>query len=175
MNLNMDLRSKDSELGAKKTLENIGSMIKVTKEKKIGLSGKTLYVPGMDYGASRLFCSVFKSFGVNAIPNINSDGKTIELGAKYTSGEECLPEKITIGDFMKVVLSADFDVKNTVFFMPISNGPCRFGQYAPYFKQVLKKTGHGDVNVLSPSGEDGYGGIAEDTNALLRKVTRFDI
>jgi predicted nucleotide-binding protein (sugar kinase/HSP70/actin superfamily) len=160
MNLNMDVNSN----------KNISSIIKVARGKKIGLAGKTLYVPGMDYGASRLFCSVFKSFGVNAIPNIKTDSKSIELGAKYTSGEECLPEKVTIGDFMKVVLSSDFDVKNTVFFMPISNGPCRFGQYAPYFKQVLKKTGHGDVNVLSPSGEDGYGGIAEDTNSLLRKA-----
>lgn len=138
--------------------------------KKSPLEGKTLYVPGMDYAASRLFCSVFKSLGVNAIPNINSDSKTLELGSKYTSGEECLPEKITVGDFMKVVLSPDFDVDNTAFFMPISNGPCRFGQYAPYFKQILKKTGHGDVNVISPSGEDGYSGVAENTNTMLRKA-----
>lgn len=138
--------------------------------KKSPLEGKTLYVPGMDYAASRLFCSVFKSLGVNAIANINSDSKTLELGSKYTSGEECLPEKVTVGDFMKVVLSPDFDVDNTAFFMPISNGPCRFGQYAPYFKQILKKTGHGDVNVLSPSGEDGYGGVAENTNTMLRKA-----
>ena len=138
--------------------------------KKSPLEGKTLYVPGMDYAASRLFCSVFKSLGVNAIANINSDSKTLELGSKYTSGEECLPEKVTVGDFMKVVLSPDFDVDNTAFFMPISNGPCRFGQYAPYFKQILKKTGHGDVNVVSPSGEDGYGGVAENTNTMLRKA-----
>ncbi|MEI6092781.1 MAG: hypothetical protein WCQ47_03765 [bacterium] len=138
-------------------------------EKKNDLKGKTLYIPGMDHAASRLFCSVFKSLGVNAIPNIHSDSKTLELGSKYTSGEECLPEKVTIGDFMKVVLSPDFDVENTAFFMPISNGPCRFGQYAPYFKQILKKTGHGDVKVISPSGEDGYSGVAENTNTMLRK------
>ena len=140
------------------------------EKNKAALKGKTLYVPGMDYAASRLFCSVFRSFDVHAIANINSDSKTLELGSKYTSGEECLPEKVTVGDFMKVVLAPDFDVERTAFFMPISNGPCRFGQYAPYFKQILKKTGHGDVNVYSPSGEDGYGGIAENTNAALRKA-----
>ena len=140
------------------------------KAKKMSLVGKNLYIPGMDYTASRLFCAMFKSFDVNAIPNIKSDGKTIELGSKYTSGEECLPEKITIGDFMKVVLAPGFDPEKNVFFMPISNGPCRFGQYAPYFTHVLKKHGHGDVQVLSPSGEDGYGGLAEDTTRLLRKA-----
>ncbi len=138
-------------------------------KKHISLEGKNLYIPGMDYAASRLFCAVFKSFDVNAIPNINSDGKTIELGSKYTSGEECLPEKITIGDFMKVVLSPGFDPQKNVFFMPLSNGPCRFGQYAPYFTHILKKHGHGDVQVFSPSGEDGYSGLAEDTTKLLRK------
>lgn len=138
---------------------------------EVKLQGKKLYVPGMDYGASRLFCSVFKSFGVEAFPHIDSNERTLELGAKYTSGEECLPEKITIGDFMRVVLDdPNFDAKNTYFFMPISNGPCRFGQYAPYFKLVLKNLGLNDVKVYSPSGEDGYAGIAEDSTKLLRKA-----
>jgi predicted nucleotide-binding protein (sugar kinase/HSP70/actin superfamily) len=134
------------------------------------LVGKTLYVPGMDYASSRLLCSALKSIGINAIANVNSDAKTIEIGSKYTSGEECLPEKVTVGDFMKVVLSPDFDADNTAFFMPISNGPCRFGQYAPYFKLILKKNGYNNVQVFSPSGEDGYGGIADDTNSFLRKA-----
>ncbi|HOW17171.1 MAG TPA: hypothetical protein PK443_05600, partial [bacterium] len=139
-------------------------------EKQISLAGKNLYIPGMDYAASRLFCGVFKAFDVNAVPNVKTDAKTIELGSKYTSGEECLPEKITIGDFMKVVLAPDFDPEKNVFFMPLSNGPCRFGQYAPYFTHILKKHGHDGVQVLSPSGEDGYGGLAEDTTSLLRKA-----
>lgn len=138
---------------------------------KVKLKGKTLYVPGMDYGASRLFCSVFKAFGVNAIPNIDSNERTMELGSKYTSGEECLPEKITMGDFMRVVLDdPNFDEANTYFFMPISNGPCRFGQYAAYFKLVLKNIGYHNVNVYSPSGEDGYAGISDNTTSLLRKA-----
>jgi len=81
------------------------------------LQGKTLYVPGMDYAASRLFCSVFKAFGINAVANVNSDSKTIEIGSRYTSGEECLPEKVTIGDFMKVVLADGFDPDKNVFFI----------------------------------------------------------
>jgi predicted nucleotide-binding protein (sugar kinase/HSP70/actin superfamily) len=71
---------------------------------------------------------------------------------------------------MKVVLSPDFDADNTAFFMPISNGPCRFGQYAPYFKLILKRNGYNNVEVFSPSGEDGYAGIAEDANSFLRKA-----
>ena len=139
--------------------------------KRTTLEGKTMYVPGMDYAASKLVCSVLRSKGINAIANVTPDGKTLELGSKYTSGEECLPEKVTIGDFMKVVLSPDFDAENTAFFMPISNGPCRFGQYAPYFKLILKKNGFGNVNVVSPSGEDGYDSLVEgSTTSLVRKA-----
>lgn len=136
----------------------------------ISLEGKTLHVPGMDYAASRLFCAVFKAFGVNAKADVHADSKTIEIGSKYTSGEECLPEKVTIGDFMKVVLAEDFDPKKHVFFMPISNGPCRFGQYAPYFQLTLRNHGFKDVEVMSLSGEDGYGGIAKNSNVLMRKA-----
>ncbi|MFH1223258.1 MAG: CoA activase, partial [Pseudomonadota bacterium] len=130
----------------------------------ISLEGKNLHVPGMDYAASRLLCSAFKAFGINAIPNLHSDSRTMELGAKYTSGEECLPEKVTIGDFMKVVLSNDFNPDDTYFFMPISNGPCRFGQYAPYFKLTLQKHGFGNVNIFSPTGEDGYSALGKHSN-----------
>jgi len=136
----------------------------------MSLNGKILHIPGMDYAASRLFSSVFKAFGVNAIADVHADSKTIEIGSRYTSGEECLPEKVTIGDFMKVVLSDGFDPDKHVFFMPISNGPCRFGQYAPYFKRTLEDHGFKNINVMSLSGEDGYGGLAEDSNALLRKA-----
>ncbi|MBN1114099.1 MAG: hypothetical protein JXA66_02035 [Oligoflexia bacterium] len=143
-------------------------------DKKTGngssLAGKTVYIPGMDYAGSRIFASVFKSMGVNAVPNVNSDSRTLELGSKYTSGEECLPERVTIGDFMKVVLSPEFDAEKSVFFMPVSNGPCRFGQYAPYFRLVLKRAGFDHVNVYSPSGEDGYGGLADDSITMLRKT-----
>jgi len=148
----------------------MNQIIEQNVKAKVNMKGKTLYIPGMDYAASRLICSALKSTGINAIPNVHSDAKTIELGSKYTSGEECLPEKVTVGDFMKVVLSPDFDAENTAFFMPISNGPCRFGQYAPYFKLILKKNGYGNVNVFSPSGEDGYSAVADNTNSLLRKA-----
>jgi len=138
--------------------------------KPVSYLGKDLYIPGMDYAGTRLISSVFKSFGVNAIPCVYPDSTTLELGAKYTSGEECLPEKITIGEFMKVVLNPNFDASKAAFFMPLSNGPCRFGQYAPYFRLVLNNMGFNHVDVCSPTCEDGYAGLADDSNSLMLKA-----
>lgn len=139
-------------------------------DKRSKYFGKDLYFPGMDYAGAKNLAAVFRSVGVNGIACVNADAKTQELGAKYTSGDECLPEKITIGEFMKVVLSPDFDASKSSFFMPLSNGPCRFGQYAPYFKLVLKKLGFDDVDVCSPTCEDGYAGLAGNTTVLLAKA-----
>lgn len=145
-------------------------MEKVINKAKVTYRGKDLYVPGMDYAGSKLMAANFKSFGVNGIACVNGDAKTMELGAKFTSGDECLPEKITIGEFMKVVLDPNFDAKKSAFFMPISNGPCRFGQYSPYFKLVLKNMGFDNVDVLSPTCEDGYAGLSDDSTLLMSKA-----
>ena len=36
-------------------------------------------------------------------PTPPSDHRTRELGARFTSGDECYPAKVTVGDFMKVL------------------------------------------------------------------------
>ena len=105
----------------------------------------------MSYAGARLFSAVFRSVGVNARECEESDERTLELGGLYTSGEECYPAKITIGDFLRIIHSDDFKPDEHAFFMPTANGPCRFGQYSPYLQSVLQKMGYGDVPVISPN------------------------
>jgi len=57
-------------------------------------------------------------------------------------------------------------------FMPTSDGPCRFGQYGPYIRGVLEEMGYGDVRVVSPTCEDGYNGVGEHADELLRTAWR---
>ena len=45
----------------------------------------------------------FRAIGLDAEPTPPSDHRTRELGARYTSGDECYPAKVTVGDFMKVL------------------------------------------------------------------------
>ena len=50
--------------------------------------------------------------------------------------------------------------------MPTAEGPCRFGQYAPYLRHVLDANGYGDVEILSPTSKNAYGGLGDTGRAV---------
>lgn len=136
------------------------------------LDGRTVWIPRMTYVGARFMAAVFRSIGVEAAVTPPSDERTLELGGHYTSGEECYPEKITIGDFLRIVHSEDFDPQRTAFFMPTADGPCRFGQYGPYLRQVLDELGYDDIPIISPSSKNSYGGVADHAPDMVRSLWR---
>ncbi|MGC9946515.1 MAG: hypothetical protein ABSF64_09130 [Bryobacteraceae bacterium] len=135
---------------------------------EISLAGKKIHIPPMAYGSAKAFAAAFRAVGLDAEPTPPSDHRTRELGARYTSGDECYPAKVTVGDFMKVLESPNTDPARTVFFMPTAQGPCRFGQYSPYLRHVLDASGYRDTQVLSPSSNNGYGGLGEMARPFMR-------
>ena len=132
------------------------------------LAGKVVYIPAMAEGSVELFAAVFRWLGIDAHPTPPSEGRTLELGAKHTNGDECYPAKITVGDFFRILEQPNLDPKNTVFFMATAEGPCRFGQYAPYLRKILSEAGHTDVQVLSPTSKNGYTGLGEVSGPFVR-------
>lgn len=132
------------------------------------LAGRTLWIPPMSYTGGRMAAAVFCSIGIDARITPPSDDRTLELGALHSSGEECYPQKVTLGDFLRVVYSDDFEPDRTAFFLPMAEGPCRFGQYAPYLSQVLTELGYEDVPVICPSSRNGYNGLGDFGTDLIR-------
>jgi len=126
----------------------------------------------MTYVGARLMAAVFRSIGIDAEATPESDDRTLEFGALYSSGEECYPEKVTMGDFLRIVHSEDFDRDRTAFMMPTAEGPCRFGQYAPYLRQVLDELGYEDVPIFSPTSRDSYDAFAEHGQDVMRQMWR---
>jgi len=126
----------------------------------------------MTYVGARLMAAVMRSVGIDAAVTPESDDRTLELGGLYSSGEECYPQKVTLGDFLKIIHSEDFDPDRTAFFMPVAEGPCRFGQYRPYLQQVLDELGYADVPVISPSSKNSYDGMAEYGKDMIRQLWR---
>src|SRR5438105_4300874 len=129
---------------------------------------KRIYIPPMAYGSARAFASAFRAIGLDAEPTPPSDHRTRELGARHTSGDECYPAKVTVGDFMKVLEQPGVDPSRVACFMPTAQGPCRFGQYAPYLRQVLDSNGYGEVEILSPSSRNAYDGLGELAKPFVR-------
>jgi predicted nucleotide-binding protein (sugar kinase/HSP70/actin superfamily) len=117
---------------------------------------------------TRAFAAAFRYLGVDAHPSPEGDERTYEIAGRFTSGDECLPERVTIGDFLKVAEQPGFDPAKTAFFMPTASGPCRFGQYSPFLRQVLRDLGYDDVLIVSPSSADGYSGLGEYAGPMMR-------
>jgi predicted nucleotide-binding protein (sugar kinase/HSP70/actin superfamily) len=122
----------------------------------------------MAYGSARAFASAFRAIGLEAEPTPPSDDRTRELGARYTSGDECYPAKVTVGDFMKLLTLPGTDPARVALFMPTAEGPCRFGQYAPYLRHVLDTHGFGEVEILSPTSGNAYGGLGSLAKPFVR-------
>jgi len=134
------------------------------------LEGRTLYIPQMAYAGARLMVSCFHSIGIEARLAPDSDAETLVLGGLHSSGEECLPHKITLGDFLKVCRRPDFDPARTAFLMPTAHGPCRFGQYGPYLRQQLEELGYGDAMVFSPTSANGYSDMGQGAGDFVRSA-----
>lgn len=132
------------------------------------LGSKRIYIPPMAAGSARAFASAFRAIGLDAEPTPPSDYLTRELGAHYTSGDECYPAKVTVGDFMKLLRQPEADRGRMALFMPTAEGPCRFGQYAPYLRQILNANGYMDVEILSPTSSNGYAGLGDLAKPFVR-------
>lgn len=136
---------------------------------KLTITGRKLYIPRMSFSCARLMGAAFQSAGINALPSPASDARTMELGGKYLTGDECLPERITLGNFIKVIEDPAFDPDSTAFLLPTAHGPCRFGQYQALFKKILKEKGLLErVPVISPTSKNGYEGFGVNGRQLMR-------
>jgi predicted nucleotide-binding protein (sugar kinase/HSP70/actin superfamily) len=128
---------------------------------KIELGKSKVLIPEMNHSSAHLFSAALKAFAVDA--QVLETGRGLELAKKFTSGKECFPCLVTLGDLLNFVeeerrrLGAAFRADRYVFFMPESEGPCRFGMYNKYQRIVLDSSP--DLKALkisSLSNTDNY-------------------
>ncbi len=117
------------------------------------LHGKKVYLPPMTDHAHAL-AAAFRACSVEAVVLPESDEETIRIGREHSSGRECYPLALTVGDMIKATRRPGFDPSQSAFFMPSGRGPCRFGQYNRYHRQVLDKLGLERVQIMSPMQDE---------------------
>jgi predicted nucleotide-binding protein (sugar kinase/HSP70/actin superfamily) len=132
------------------------------------LANRTLYVPRLSIDGASAFAAAFRSIGYDAQLVPESDTATNDLARQYTIGEECYPQIITLGSFLKVIEERDFDPQKTAFLMLTTGGPCRFGQYTGLIEKILEEKGLKDVLVFSASSASGYDDIGDKAENLHR-------
>ena len=135
-------------------------------------TGRTLWLTRMPYGGSRMLAAAFRSIGFDARVTPEEDARTLQLGGKYTSGDECYPQRIVLGDYLRLIEDYKLDPNKTAFLLPTANGPCRFGQYVGLLRRVLDDQGYADAAILSITSADGYASIGAQAGALIRTAWR---
>jgi len=138
--------------------------------REFGLEGRTLYLPQMPYGGSYLLAAAIRSIGLDAQVTTHSDERTLELGGRVTSGDECYPQKIVVGDLLRMI--EDLGRDRVAYLMPTANGPCRFGQYMHLIRAKIDELGYHDVPIITITSNDGYSSIGQYSLDLIRTAWR---
>jgi len=148
---------------------------------KFDFRDKTVLIPEMARIGAHVLAATFRGFGINA--KVMDTCKGLDLGMEYTSGKECYPCQITMGDILYFLkkeqekLGHAFNPGDYVYFMPEAEGPCRFGMYNKYQRIVLDSfPGLSKVRIGSITTGDGYslaGLIEKERVRDLRKSAYF--
>jgi predicted CoA-substrate-specific enzyme activase len=142
--------------------ERVSFSVKNRTRSNGSLESKKVYLPPMTDHAHAL-AAAFRACGVEAEVLPESDEETVRIGREHSSGRECYPLALTVGDMIKATRRPGFDPAKSVFFMPTGKGPCRFGQYNRYHRQVLDKLGLEQVEIMAPMQDES---LHEDVRQL---------
>ncbi len=120
-----------------------------------------LVFPSMNHWLIRGFAAACGKVGVRAEALPAMSEEDLKMGKGNTLCKECLPLQLTTGALLRY-LERRPKGEITVYFMPTSEGPCRFGQYRVFMKKLLAKQGVEDVAFMSLSSDDSYAGLGAE-------------
>ena len=122
----------------------------------------TLLFPSMGRLGTECLSAVFKGKGLNAKAHPPASEADLKIGRANTSCKECLPLILTTGSLLKYIRSEKKPDEVLVYFMAGGSGPCRFGQYAVFMENLIKRLEIPDVALLTLSSENAYAGLDTD-------------
>ncbi len=117
-------------------------------------SQKTLLIPRMAPHAE-VVAAAMEACGVKAIVLPEPDERNLLYSEQVTSGTECLPYRVTLGDFMRFYYENGGGTKNFEGFNAGSYGPCRLGKYAIEQIRLLKDIGF-DLPIRTTVSNNAY-------------------
>ena len=159
-NQQIDLAEK-SFLPATATIHQGTACIQTTSGDTVALTDPrtTVLVPSMGNLGSEAIAAVLKGLGMHAVAHPPADESILKLGRGYTSCKECLPLILTTGSLLNYILNHQKPGEVLVYLMATGSGPCRFGQYAIFMQDLVKRLGLPDVAILTLSSENAYLGM----------------
>jgi predicted CoA-substrate-specific enzyme activase len=116
--------------------------------------GKTLILPRMGPFIDVL-AAALNACGAKAIALPEPDERNLLYSNQMSSGTECLPYRVTLGDFLRFCHENGKNLKNYEGLMASAYGPCRFGKYVTEQSLALRELGF-DLPMRASVANNGY-------------------
>jgi predicted nucleotide-binding protein (sugar kinase/HSP70/actin superfamily) len=133
-----------------------GNDIRRTAQTSVN-SNKVVLIPRMATHAE-VVGAAMQAYGVKAVVLPEPDERNLLYSNRVTSGKECLPYRVSLGDFMRFFYEPDgydFKPEDVEGFMASAFGPCRFGKYAIEQVRILREIGF-DLKIRTTVSNNAY-------------------
>lgn len=124
----------------------------------------------MCYSGASLLAAVLRGVGLRARVCPEGGPDAWQEARRHTTGDECYPQRVVLADLLEALRESHVRPGQAAVFLTTGDGPCRFGQYAPYLARALRQMGLGEVEVLSPNSDNGYREMGTAAPALRRSL-----
>jgi predicted CoA-substrate-specific enzyme activase len=115
--------------------------------------------PSMGRTITELASAAFAGFGIRSEAVATPSYRTLMAGRANTNCKECLPLILTVGSMLEYIEDRRDKDELLLYFMPTSNGNCRFPQYYVFFNKLIDKHRMENVVTYTLTSENSYGGM----------------
>jgi predicted CoA-substrate-specific enzyme activase len=123
-----------------------------------------IYFPNFSDCHARAFAMAARWLGLHPGALLPLDRSQLELGLQHTSGRECLPLPICIGQLLHIGLHRQ-PGEIAGFYMIRGGAPCASDSYMGYFERFIAEQRLPDVFLLNPGADNNYLGFGAATLA----------
>ncbi|MBS3758507.1 MAG: activase [Desulfobacterales bacterium] len=124
----------------------------------------TFLIPSMGRISTEALAAVFRESGYHVAPHPPADEAVLKLGRANTSCKECLPLILTTGTLLNYIQTRKQPDEVLVYFMPSASGPCRFGQYNVFMRDLIDRLEIENVAIFTLTSDNTYFGMGNGFN-----------
>jgi predicted nucleotide-binding protein (sugar kinase/HSP70/actin superfamily) len=125
---------------------------KVTRGSMPRPCGKRLFIPSFSEHA-RIYAAVLQSVGLDAQVLPMADAETLRLGEELSSGRECHPFSIILGELARLSRSKELQ-KGDVFVSPSTTTPCLIRQYGDAYRILAERVQLPEIEIWDAGGRE---------------------
>ncbi len=114
--------------------------------------GKRLFIPNFSEHA-HIYAAVLQSAGLDAQVLPMPDAETLRLGEELSSGQECHPFSIILGELARISRSRELQ-KGDVFVIPSTTSLCLIRQYGDAYRILAERAQLPEIEIWDAAGRE---------------------